>query len=59
MYETTTRIRRFAHYRCNHKGPHMLTPPQKDGTSVETCPRCSARWVIWPSGLRVRALFAP
>lgn len=59
MQDTITRTRTFSRWRCAHQGPHNLTDEQPDGTVIETCPRCGACWVIGPSGVRVRALWAP
>lgn len=43
--------------RCRHRGERDYWR-QADGTEIERCTGCSVRWVNWPGGRRVRALWA-
>lgn len=45
----------FSRIRCNHLRPLVSSDGQQDGTRIETCSRCGAKWVIAPSGARERA----
>jgi hypothetical protein len=39
---------------CAHNCVHGRSGEQLDGTYIDTCTRCGARWAVWPSGRRVR-----
>jgi hypothetical protein len=43
---------------CAHNCLHSQSGHQEDGTYIDTCTRCGARWAVWPSGDRVRTTWA-
>lgn len=43
---------------CLHHGAHVPSGQQVDGTYIDTCTSCGARWVVQPSGARVLAKWA-
>lgn len=58
MYGSLPFVGRYSRRLCAHLNPLVRTAPQVDGTKIETCPQCGARWVTWPSGTRMLARWA-
>jgi hypothetical protein len=46
-------VGRYARTLCAHNCLHDKSGQQVDGTYIDTCTRCGARWAVWPSGDRV------